>query len=517
MTTLLDFVTDSLRLEPSPVSIPTPPGVASSPSADSTTSPHQGFSDGSAVPTHVQHVPALAEHVRASFLASLRDALDEVGKTDEVLRDDDAIVLRRALDGWSRPLDVYSAGEIRGSWSSHAGRTVEDLVRLLDRALSYPPRDGLVRLSIQRDVPVGNNGEGDVRVDLAYVEGRRIKFLGAVKSPEASARPAETGHHPVTGGVFFYVFTRTAEVVSRVFAETAASSSLLLNETVPVEAEPMVHHPEQKKVSDHLWRFVYPDHAELGALLVSESSSEDIYALLSPRPLSAAPTPIPLSATLPSPPPEPALEPPSLPAPSLRLTTLIATGLSSRVWRCTLNGHRVIVKISRRERASDLSHEASLLFSVPLLREVAVSALGVLRVEEVDGKSVWESDEDGQARRERGKVVLIMEDGGQSPRDWFELTVEQRIHLLVSLFRLHLDAEILHGDVCPRNAVVHPTSPDDALGSPPPRWIDFGHAKPAHHCPGRGCRELEDAMRDMGIDGGDELFVEELRGAGVRW
>ncbi|GAA6002209.1 hypothetical protein JCM10207_003126 [Rhodosporidiobolus poonsookiae] len=198
----------------------------------------------------------------------------------------------------------------------------------------------------------------------------------------------------------------------------------------------------------------------------------------------------------------------------IMLTDLIGSGVSCRAWSASFGGMQFVVKSSRFDHEDDLRFEYNLLASTATLAEVAIPHLFLLRLEEINGESVWEPDCDGEARPEKGKVFVIMQHGGDAPAEWTDLTQQQKTFLFIALLRMHA-AGILHGDAEPRNTVVKARTPNDPLGSP--RWIDFAQAEDGHICEGRRCGELDAALAEMGLEGEEEHLVEAARAAGLRW
>ncbi|GAA5902889.1 hypothetical protein JCM6882_009153 [Rhodosporidiobolus microsporus] len=160
--------------------------------------------------------------------------------------------------------------------------------------------------------------------------------------------------------------------------------------------------------------------------------------------------------------------------------------------------HGFVLKQARKGQESHLRAEATLVLGSDALRRLRTSA--------VPSVALFETED--------GLPVLLSEWGGLPVSEWTSLSLEQRQHLFLSLLRIHQIAHLHHGDPSPANAVVA-TDSDAAL----PRWIDFGHARTGHDCPGSGCGELEDLLYDLELDGESEraeLAVQAVD-EGLRW
>ncbi|GAA6021572.1 hypothetical protein JCM10207_005071 [Rhodosporidiobolus poonsookiae] len=223
-----------------------------------------------------------------------------------------------------------------------------------------------------------------------------------------------------------------------------------------------------------------------------------------------------------SPPPLPSTSS-AQPAPASQvvdLTQLLGDGLTSTVFLADLEGRKVAIKLSHINEVATLEAEALFLTRhASVLRGIAVDMVCLMRVEMVEGRRVELPTDAGGTSRWKGARVMVMEYGGEAPKEWHDLNLEQRLSLFVSLICVHR-AGLEHGDAEPRNAVAFPSTKDDPLGSP--RWLDWGHAREQHVCEGRQCPELARVARDMDLDAadggeGEERVQAAARTAGVEW
>ncbi|KAL7338878.1 hypothetical protein BJY59DRAFT_326536 [Rhodotorula toruloides] len=122
----------------------------------------------------------------------------------------------------------------------------------------------------------------------------------------------------------------------------------------------------------------------------------------------------------------------------IALVSLVGRGAVGHVYRGTDSvGNAVAVKIARPGMEDYLRDEAL------LGRDLRAYNEDVLTFE-------------GLFERHDGRLFAVMQDGGEAPEDWREVSLETRLSLFVSLLRLHQKAGILHGEIAPRNCVLAP-------------------------------------------------------------
>ncbi|KAJ7633819.1 hypothetical protein DFH06DRAFT_685930 [Mycena polygramma] len=103
---------------------------------------------------------------------------------------------------------------------------------------------------------------------------------------------------------------------------------------------------------------------------------------------------------------------------------------------------------------------------------------------------LYRSDEEGSS------AVLITSDEGTALHSFDDLGLQDRRTLVQHLIRIH-QAGVEHHDVEPRNVVLSRTRG--------PTIVDFDGASLNHRCEGRGCDELREVARRLGIDLEGEL------------
>ncbi|BGP47192.1 hypothetical protein JCM10450v2_003044 [Rhodotorula kratochvilovae] len=147
--------------------------------------------------------------------------------------------------------------------------------------------------------------------------------------------------------------------------------------------------------------------------------------------------------------------------------------------------HEVAVKVVRASRRRDVQRELAVLRG-PLLgaSDLVVPMLAVYATPLPCGPG------------EREHIAVILEFGGESPREWGELDKETRLSLFLALVRIHQEHAVAHNDVAPRNCVVERSAKGEARA----RWIDWGAASVGHDCAGvKACGELAHAANEMGL------------------
>ncbi|GAA6001671.1 uncharacterized protein JCM10292_004987 [Rhodotorula paludigena] len=179
---------------------------------------------------------------------------------------------------------------------------------------------------------------------------------------------------------------------------------------------------------------------------------------------------------------------------SIELSSFVDEGFSSRAYRFSNpskqgDPNSLIFKIALEDADEELEHETAVLLGpLEALTTDAVSVLGVFK-------------------RADGRFCVVMEDGGEAPDEWPDLSLNQRISLMVSLFRIHQVGGVMHNDITPRNVVAQRASPAHPLGRP--KWIDWAHCGAHASCDGARCPELAGTMREMGLREASD--VEEVK------
>ncbi|KAJ6487160.1 hypothetical protein C8R47DRAFT_979401 [Mycena vitilis] len=107
---------------------------------------------------------------------------------------------------------------------------------------------------------------------------------------------------------------------------------------------------------------------------------------------------------------------------------------------------------------------------------------------------LYRSDEEGSS------AVLITSDEGTALHSFDDLGLQDRRTLVQHLIRIH-QAGVEHHDVEPRNVVLSRTRG--------PTIVDFDGASLNHRCEGRGCDELREVARRLGIDLGRSMVAVE--------
>ncbi|GAA5859256.1 hypothetical protein JCM8547_008942 [Rhodosporidiobolus lusitaniae] len=218
---------------------------------------------------------------------------------------------------------------------------------------------------------------------------------------------------------------------------------------------------EEEKDSNNILTFAYPDRCTFTCSSFSPSSTPLFSPFLLPD------------------------LPPSGPSSPLQLTALLGSGTTGRAWLLPLpSGRKLVLKVSRYGwyngegpawHAEELTHEPHILSKYAReLEGLAMKALGF----------------------QRGKVAMLLECGRSTPKEWNDLTLEQRTYLFLSLLRLHQTHSLSYGDIGRRNIVILPSS---STACPPSvRFIDFARAE-GHSCKGVPCGELKGAWHKLGF------------------
>ncbi|BGO89873.1 hypothetical protein NBRC10512_005644 [Rhodotorula toruloides] len=180
---------------------------------------------------------------------------------------------------------------------------------------------------------------------------------------------------------------------------------------------------------------------------------------------------------------------------TIQLERLVHASERSFVYRGTLDGQTIVAKVGRRDWEDAIVDEAAASI-LAYQRKAAVPRMLAL----FEGRDRMD---------DRRLVVAVFPDCGDAPRRWKDLTIQQRINLLLDLVHLHQHAHLEHGDAAPRNTVI------DANGTT--RWIDLSGARAHDSCGGADCEELNEVCGEMELWDEEAAVREAASKRGLRW